>query len=143
VLGHIIGEHPPRFKRAPYGGAALSGGTPLLRNEDMKFTYKRREFLNPVESHFNSFIAAIVESSDEGTYLMGNYIVTLADCKRAVQFEFPLANGYLRRISVRKAELLADTFANFRDALKVEADLITKNYKKGQGSGRPRRRDKK
>jgi len=115
---------------------------PPRRKEGMKYIYKRREFLNPVESHFNSFIAAIVESYDEGTYLMGNYIVTLADCKRAVQFEFPLTNGYLRRTSIRKAELLADTFVKFRDALKEEAALITKNYKKGQGSG-SRRRNKK
>jgi hypothetical protein len=109
----------------------------------MKFAYKRREFLNPLETHFHSFIAAIVESSDNGEFSMGNYIVTLSDCKRIVQFEFPLANGYLRRVSVKKAELLAETFAQFRDNLKTEAELIRKNYKKGQSSGRRGRKNQK
>jgi hypothetical protein len=113
------------------------GGRRFLDREDMKFTYKRREFLNPVESHFNSFISAVAESSDEGTYTMGNYVVTIADTKRIVQFEFPLANGYLRRISVRQAEILADTFATFRDALKKEAELITK-HKKGNKNAKVR-----
>lgn len=112
---------------------------PPRRKEDMKFTYKRREFLSPVETHFNSFIAAIVESSENGEYSMGNYIITLADCKRMVQFEFPLANGYLRRHSIRKAELLAETFAQFRDNLKKEAELISK-YKKGKPNAKVRRK---
>jgi hypothetical protein len=106
----------------------------------MKYTYKQRQFLNPIETHYNSYIAAVVESSDEGSYVMGNYLVTLADCRRSVQLEFPLANFHLRRTSIRKAELLADTFAKFRDALKQEAELISK--KKGQGSG-SRRSNKK
>ena len=108
----------------------------------MKYTYKQRQFLSPIETHYNSYVAAIVESSDDGTYILGNYIITLADCKRVVQLEFPLGNFNLRRTSIRKAEVLADTFAKFRDALKEEAALITKNYKKGQGSG-DRRRNKK
>jgi hypothetical protein len=116
---------------------------PPRRKEGMKYTYKQRQFLNPIETQYNSFIAAVVESSENGSYVLGNYIVTLADCRRSVQLEFPLGNFNLRRTSLRKAELLADAFAKFRDALKEEAALITKNYKKGQGRGRPRRKDKK
>ena len=54
--------------------------------------YRKRVFLNPISLSAPSFIQAVADSSDEGTYLLGNYILILADCDRRVMLEFGLAN---------------------------------------------------
>ena len=39
----------------------------------MKFTFRKRSFLNPTSTGFTSFILAEAESSDNGAYEWGNY----------------------------------------------------------------------
>jgi hypothetical protein len=45
-----------------------------------------------------------------------------------LQIEFSLHSANQRRESLAKADIIAETVNEFRDALRVEADLI-KNYK--------------
>jgi hypothetical protein len=61
--------------------------------------YRKRLFLNPISLGAPSFIQAIADDSDEGTYLLGNYILILADCDRRVMLEFGLGNPKQRKAS--------------------------------------------
>jgi hypothetical protein len=90
----------------------------------MKFTYRKRSFLNPVETGHTSYILAEVESSDNGAYRFGNYLLTLADCRRIIRLEFALGNKRERRRSLKKINLLIDILTRFRDALTKELNLI-------------------
>ena len=45
-------------------------------------------------------------------------MVIIADCKRAIHFEFFLGTRKARRISVVKINLLIEVLTQFRDALK-------------------------
>ena len=90
------------------------------------FTFRKRSFLNPTSTGYTSFILAEVESSDGGAYKWGNYLLTLADCKRVIQFEFFLGTKQARRIALRKINLLIDVLTQFRDAIVKEIALIEK-----------------
>ena len=90
------------------------------------FTFRKRSFLNPTSTGYTSFILAEVESSDGGAYKWGNYLLTLADCKRVIQFEFFLGTKQARRIALRKINLVIDVLTQFRDALVKEIALIEK-----------------
>jgi hypothetical protein len=94
--------------------------------------YRKRQFIS---RESDSFISMVIEDTVEGTYLLGTNLITLADCKRRVEFEFPLTNARLARNSIRKAELLAQAFAEYRDVLKKESEHLMKNLKKGNVSG--------
>jgi hypothetical protein len=96
------------------------------------FTFRKRAFLNPISTGETSFVLAEVESSDGGEYKWGNYLLTLADCKRLVQFEFFLGTKQARRIALRKINLLIDVLTQFRDALTKEIALIEKGESRGQ-----------
>jgi len=102
------------------------------------FAFRKRSFLNPASTGYTSFILAEVESSQEGAYKWGNYLLTLADCKRAVQLDFFLGTKQARRIALRKINLLINVLTRFRDALQIEIALI----EKGERSGRPSRTKK-
>ena len=102
------------------------------------FTLRKRSFLNPASTGYTSFILAEVESSHEGAYKWGNYLLTLADCKRVIQLDFFLGTKQARRIALRKINLLIDVLSRFRDALQKEIALI----EKGERSGRPSRTKK-
>jgi hypothetical protein len=52
-------------------------------------------------------------------------MVIIADCKRAIHFEFFLGTKKAR-ISLAKIDLLIDVFTQFRDALCKEIALIEK-----------------
>ena len=91
-----------------------------------RFRYLKRAFLNPRSSGANSYVCAVAESSSDGSYALGNYVLTLADCHRIVQIEFPLSRPHARKESLAKAELLAEVINNFREALHAEAKLIEK-----------------
>jgi hypothetical protein len=91
-----------------------------------RFRYLKRVFLNPPASGANSYVYAVAESSNEGTYALGNYVLTLADCHRVVQIEFPLSRPHARKESLAKADLLAEVINSFREALHAEAKLIEK-----------------
>lgn len=88
--------------------------------------YRKRVFLNPIALSAPSFIQAVADSSDEGTYLLGNYFLIIADCHRNILLEFSLANGRLRKESLAKIDRLAKVVNEFRDALHAEAALIEK-----------------
>src|SRR6476660_3920202 len=88
------------------------------------FTYRRRVFLAPISTGFTSHVLAEVESSCNGEYDGGHYMLTLADCHRSIKFEFYLGNAMLRRESLAKIDLLLKVLNGFRMALVKEAKLI-------------------
>jgi hypothetical protein len=90
------------------------------------YTFRKRTFLNPISTATTSYIYVEAESSQNGTYKFGNYILRLADCEHYVFLEFFLGSKQARKLSLRKINLLVDTLTRFRDALKREADLIDK-----------------
>jgi hypothetical protein len=90
------------------------------------FTLRKRSFLNPTSTGHTSYILAEVESSDEGAYKWGHYMLTFADCRRRIQLEFFLGTKQARRISLAKINLLIDVLTKFRDALAKEIALIEK-----------------
>ena len=98
------------------------------------YTLRKRLFLNPTSTSFTSFILAEVESSQDGAYKWGTYLLTLADCKRIIKFEFFLGTKQARRIALRKINLLIDVLTQFRDALQKEIALIEKGERNGQPS---------
>jgi len=98
------------------------------------FTFRKRSFLNPASTSYTSFILAEVESSQEGAYKWGNYLLTLADCKRVIQLDFFLGTKQARRIALRKINLLIDVLSRFRDALQKEIALIERGESNGQSS---------
>jgi hypothetical protein len=91
-----------------------------------RFRYRKRTFLAPISSGSRSFVWAEVESSDGGTYTLGNYLFVLADCKRQVQLEFSLSSVDNRKESLTKADLLLEVLTDFRQGLNEEAALIEK-----------------
>lgn len=92
--------------------------------------YRKRAFLNPISTGKPSFISAVAESSEGGKDECGNYVLTVADCKRMVELEFPLTSPRLRKQSLAKIDLLADVINRFRDALHGEAKLIDQHSTK-------------
>ena len=89
-----------------------------------QYTYRKRAFLNPASTGFTSHIYAEVESSDNGEYKLGNYLLFIADCRRRIELEFFLGTARDRRQSVAKAEMLTKILHDFTEALKREAKLI-------------------
>src|SRR5215211_1865438 len=94
------------------------------------FTYRKRSFLNSISTGHTSYISAEAESSHNGEYKWGNYLLTLADCKRAIRIEFFLGSARSRRQSLAKINLLIDTLTGFRDALVREIALIEGSKRK-------------
>ena len=92
-----------------------------------KYSYRKRQFLNPIDTEHNSYICVICESSDGGTYALGTNLVSIADCRRVIQLEFPLCHSYDRRQSLAKADLLIRVLTDFRDALSKESKLIAQS----------------
>ena len=90
------------------------------------FTFRKRIFLNPTSTGHTSYILAEAESSDNGAYKWGHYMLTLADCRGVIKLEFFLGTKQARRISLRKINLLIDVLTRFRDALIKEIALIEK-----------------
>ena len=86
--------------------------------------YRKRAFLNPISTGQPSFVFAVAESSEGGKKAHGNYVLTLADCKRMVELEFPLTSPRMRKQSLQKLDLLAEIVKRFRDAIRNEAQLI-------------------
>jgi len=91
--------------------------------------YRKRVFLNPISLSLPSYIQAVADSSDEGTYVLGSYVLIVADCHRNIMLEFSLANETQRRLSLAKIDRLVKVVNEFRDALHKEAKLIEENYK--------------
>ena len=95
------------------------------------FTLRKRSFLNPIATGHTSYILAEVESSQDGEYKWGHYMLTLADCRRRIQLEFFLGTKDARRVALRKINLLIEILTRFREALQKEIALI----EKGESSG--------
>ena len=88
--------------------------------------YRKRVFLNPISLSAPSFIQAVADSSDEGTYLLGSYVLIIADCDRRIMLEFGLANARQRKASLAKIDRLLQVVNEFSEALRAEAELIEK-----------------
>jgi hypothetical protein len=91
-----------------------------------QFTYRKRIFLTPASAHSTAYILAEVESSSDGTYKNGHYMLTLADCTRQIRLEFYLGTSRYRKQSLAKLDLLMRILGDFREALNAEAKLIEK-----------------
>jgi hypothetical protein len=95
------------------------------------FTYRKRLFLASVTTGFTSYVFAEVESSCNGEYEAGHYLLTIADCRRTVRLEFFLGNALARRQSLAKIDLLLHVLNGFRAALFNEAQLIAAYERRG------------
>jgi hypothetical protein len=71
-----------------------------------------------------------VNDSGGGKDACGNYVLTVADCKRNVQLDFPLTSPRMRKQSLAKIDLLADVINSFREAIHAEAELIDQRKRK-------------
>src|SRR5690242_10254242 len=75
----------------------------------MKSTFFRlRSFLNPTTTGHTSYVLVEAESSKNGEYKWGTYMLTIADCRRRIQLEFFLGTKKARRISIAKINLLIE-----------------------------------
>ena len=97
--------------------------------------FRKRVFLNPTSTGNTSYILAEAESSQNGEYKWGHYMLTIADCRRRIQLEFFLGTRRARRISLAKINLLIDVLTQFRDALIAELERIEKFEKGGKKKG--------
>jgi hypothetical protein len=61
-----------------------------------------------------------------GEYPWGTNMLTIADCRRAVQLEFFLGTRRARKVSLAKIDLLIKILTSFRTALAKEMALIEK-----------------
>lgn len=91
--------------------------------------YAKRLFLNPIADGAPSFIQAVADSSDQGTYVLGNYLLIVADCDRRITLEFSVGNASARKKSRAKIQRFVDVVTGFRDALIREIELIDKVQK--------------
>jgi hypothetical protein len=89
-------------------------------------TYLKRVFLNPISEGAPSFIQAVADDSDEGTYLLGNYLLIIADCERRIMLKFHVGSPKARKQARAKADRLVQVVNGFRDALIQEIELIEK-----------------
>jgi hypothetical protein len=97
----------------------------MSRNRRNLF-FRIRKFLNPTSTGHTAHILVEAESSRNGEYKWGHYMLTLADCRRRVQLEFFLGNKQARKASLKKINLLIDVLTRFRDALAKEIAMIEK-----------------
>lgn len=88
--------------------------------------YRKRAFLNSITTGQPSFVFAVAESSEGGKKTYGNYVLTVADCKRMIELEFPLTNQRARKQSLAKIDLLAEVINQFKQTIHAEAELINK-----------------
>lgn len=99
----------------------------MSRNRKRRSLFFRiRSFLNPISTGHTAYILVEAESSSNGEYKWGHYMLTIADCCRRVQLEFFLGNKRAREVSLKKINLLIDVLTRFRDALIQESELIDK-----------------
>ena len=97
------------------------------------YAFSKRAFLNPASTHLTSYIQAHIQTGQDGPDKWGDNTVTIADCKRVVQFDFFLGSKRDRRISLAKIDLLIKVLTQFRTALAKEIRLI-----EGGESNKPR-----
>ena len=91
-----------------------------------RYSLRKRHFLNPSPSNYNSYVSVICESSDNGNFDQGENFVVIADCHRIVELEFFMGHPESRRNSLHKIDKLLETLTAFREALHKENELIVK-----------------
>lgn len=91
--------------------------------------YRKRVFLNPISESAPSFIQANVDSSDEGTYVLGSNILIIGDCRRNIMLEFSLASARQRKMSLAKIDQIAKVVNEFSAAVHAEAKAIEEQEK--------------
>jgi hypothetical protein len=82
----------------------------IISSEDISMakpdlSFRKRVFLNPISTGHTSYILAEAESSREGGYRWGNYMLIIADCRRRIELEFFLGTAQARRLSLAKIDL--------------------------------------
>ena len=107
-----------------------------------RFNLRKRVFLNPVSTGHTSYILAEAESSRNGEYQWGHYLLTIADCRRPIRLEFFLGTKRARRESLKKIDLMMKQLEGFRAALRTEADLITQHEAKEKSKPRKLKKGK-
>jgi hypothetical protein len=105
----------------------------IKTSEVIRMAYLKRVFLNPISEGAPSFIQAVADSSDEGTYLLGNYLLIIADCERRIMLKFHVSSPKARKKARAKVEKLAQVVNDFRDALLREIELIDKAAARSRG----------
>src|SRR5687768_3308700 len=88
--------------------------------------YLKRVFLNQIREGAPSFIQAVADDSDEGTYLIGNYLLIIADCDRRIMLHFHVSSPKARKQARAKIDKVAQVINSFRAALIKEIELIDK-----------------
>lgn len=68
-------------------------------------TYRKRVFLNHISTGLTPYIFFEVDSSQNGKYPLGNYILRIADCEASLFFEFGLTSKHRRRESLKKRSI--------------------------------------
>jgi hypothetical protein len=89
--------------------------------------YRKRIFLNPISDGAPAFIQAVADSSDNGSYKLGNYLLIIGDCRRNVTLEFALSSKLARKKARAKVERFAAVVNEFREHMIKELDLIDKS----------------
>src|ERR1044072_7489379 len=108
----------------------VQGGNHVIRSSEvtnMKQTFLKRTFLNPVRSLSTSYIQANVADSKNGEVTHNGNMLIIADCNRSIEFEFYLGTKQHRRQSLAKINLLIKFLTAFRDALLHEVAAIEKS----------------
>jgi hypothetical protein len=72
----------------------------------------------------------VAQSSEGGKKEYGDYVLTIADCKRIIELDSSLTGPRLRKQSLAKIDLLAEVINHFKDAIHAEADLIDRRRRK-------------
>lgn len=111
--------------------------------------YRKRIFLNPISDGAPAFIQAVADSSDNGSYKLGNYLLIIADCNRRITLEFPLSSKLARKKARAKVERFVAVVNGFREHLINELELINnaeriaaskRKTKTGKATGKTSRR---
>jgi hypothetical protein len=102
-----------------------------MKRKSRSLFFRKRTFLNPTSTGHTSYILAEAESSNDGEYKWGHYMLTIADCRRRIQLEFFLGTKQARRISLAKINLLIDVLTRFRDALQKRLLRLRKRHSHG------------
>ena len=94
-----------------------------------KYHIRKRIFLNRFQD-MPAFVIAIVEDTREikeaEEKRRGEIELSLADCTDRISFYFNLNSTQQRRNSLEKIRRLAETINDFRAALELEAESISK-----------------
>ncbi len=100
----------------------------MAKSTDRPFA--KRIFLNPIADGAPAFIQAVADSSDNGRYVLGNYLLIIADCNRRITLEFPVENARARKKSRAKIQRFTQVVTQFRERLIREIELMDKATKR-------------